>query len=91
MGEYLKKAQLAGSTQPSRTQGLPDGIFSNQKIPIYIILKRLAKKDVGIFYGHLVYFTAISYMLWQFGIFSGHFGIFFHFWYVVPKKSGNLQ
>jgi hypothetical protein len=26
-------------------------------------------KDVGIFYGHLMYFTAIWYILWQFGIF----------------------
>jgi hypothetical protein len=25
--------------------------------------------------------------LWQFGIFVGHFGILFLFWYVVPKKT----
>jgi hypothetical protein len=29
-------------------------------------------EDVGIFYGHLVYFTAISYILWTFGIFYGN-------------------
>jgi hypothetical protein len=41
-------------------------------------------KDVGKFYGHFVYFTAIWYILWSFwyillsfGIFCGHFGIFF--------------
>jgi hypothetical protein len=42
-------------------------------------------EDVGIFYGHLVYFTyghlvnfmAIGYILWL-------FGIFFPFWSVVP-------
>jgi hypothetical protein len=33
-------------------------------------------KDVGIFYGHLVHFTAISYILWPFGVFCGHFGVF---------------
>jgi hypothetical protein len=27
-------------------------------------------EDVGIFYGHLVYFTAIKYILWLVGIFS---------------------
>jgi hypothetical protein len=26
------------------------------------------------------------HILWPFGIFSGHFGIFFPFWYVVPRK-----
>jgi hypothetical protein len=31
---------------------------------------------VGKFYCHLVHFTAISYILWPFGIFCGHFGIF---------------
>jgi hypothetical protein len=43
-------------------------------------------KDGGKVYGHLVYFTAISYILLSFGIFCGHFGIFFQFWYVVPSK-----
>jgi hypothetical protein len=34
-------------------------------------------KDADKFYGRLVYFTAISYMLWPFGIFYGHFGILY--------------
>jgi hypothetical protein len=48
-------------------------------------------KDVGKFYVPLVYVTAISlfiaiwYILWPFGIFCGHFGIVFPFWYVVPR------
>jgi hypothetical protein len=43
---------------------------------------------VGIFYGHLVHFTAIWYILWTFGILWS-FGIFFPFWYVYQEKSGN--
>jgi hypothetical protein len=49
----------------------------------------VAMKQVGTFYGHLVYFTAIWYSLWLFGIFFGLFDIFFAFWYVVSRKSGN--
>jgi hypothetical protein len=33
-------------------------------------------EDVGIFYGHLVYFTAIWYTLWIFGIFCGNLVFF---------------
>jgi hypothetical protein len=36
-------------------------------------------EHVGIFYGYLVYFVFIWYILWL-------FGIFFPFWYVVPRK-----
>jgi hypothetical protein len=38
---------------------LPDGIFSKQKSELGSILEGLAMEDVGIFYGHLVYFAAI--------------------------------
>jgi hypothetical protein len=41
------------------TSGLPDGIISNQKSKFGKILEGLAVEDVVIFYGHLVYFTAI--------------------------------
>jgi hypothetical protein len=37
-------------------QGMPDGIFSNQNT-------NLGKFRIGIFDGHLVYFTAIGYIL----------------------------
>jgi hypothetical protein len=33
----------------------------------------------GLFYGYFAYFVAIWYILWL-------FGIFFSFWYVVPRK-----
>jgi hypothetical protein len=50
-------------------------------------LECLALEDVGKLYGHSVYFTAISYILRPFGIFCGHFGIFFPFWYAVKNKN----
>jgi hypothetical protein len=65
---------------------LPDGLFSNQKIPIlvkfggpwngkcYYILW-----PFGILYGHLVQFMAL-YSLWS-------FGTFFRFWYVWTGKN----
>jgi hypothetical protein len=34
------------------------------------ILEELVMLHVGLFHGHLVYFTAIWYILWLFGIFS---------------------
>jgi hypothetical protein len=43
-------------------------------------------EDVGKFYIHSAYFSAISYILRQFGKFCGHFDILFPFWYVVPRK-----
>jgi hypothetical protein len=43
-------------------------------------------KVIGKLYGHLVYFTAISCILWPFGLFCGHFGVCFPFWYIVPRK-----
>jgi hypothetical protein len=45
-------------------------------------------KDVGIFYDHLVYFTAIWYIVWPFGIFYVYLLYFFPFWvYIVPRKN----
>jgi hypothetical protein len=76
--------------------GLPDCIFSNQKSPFGQILEGLAKEDVGIFFGHLVYFIDIWYLLWTFGIFYGHLVYFMDIWYIIPhfgmlyqEKSGN--
>jgi hypothetical protein len=37
-------------------------------------------------HGHLVYFMAIWYSLWPFGIFYGYLVYFSPFWYVVPRK-----
>jgi hypothetical protein len=50
--------------------GLPDGLFSNQKSELGYTLEGLAMEDVGVFYGHLVYFTVIGYILRTFGIFG---------------------
>jgi hypothetical protein len=36
---------------------LPNGIFSKQKSQFGQICEGLAMEDVGIFYGHFVYFT----------------------------------
>jgi hypothetical protein len=51
-------------------------------------------EDVGLFYGHLVFFTPIWYVLWSFGIFYGHL-VYTHI-YIFPRfgmfyqiKSGN--
>jgi hypothetical protein len=53
-------------------------------------------EDVGIFFGHLVYFTAIWYIVWPFGILCGHLVNFTVIWYIFPhfgmlchEKSGN--
>jgi hypothetical protein len=42
-------------------------------------------KAIGKFYDPLVNFTAISYTLRPFGIFCGHFGIFFRFGILSQK------
>jgi hypothetical protein len=39
--------------------GLPDGTFSDQKWQFGHILDGLAMEEVGVFYGHMVYLTAI--------------------------------
>jgi hypothetical protein len=46
-------------------------------------------EDVGQFHGHLVYFTAIWYILWPFGIFMVIWSIVFFFDKSYQEKSGN--
>jgi hypothetical protein len=43
-------------------------------------------ESLGLFYDHLVYFTAIGNILWPFGVFSGHLVYFSPFWYFLPRK-----
>jgi hypothetical protein len=62
-------------------------IFSNQKSHYCWRLECLAMNDVVKFSGHSVYFTAISYNLWPFFIFCGHFGIFFPVLVCCTKKN----
>jgi hypothetical protein len=42
-------------------------------------------ENLGIFYDHLVYFTAIGNILWAFGILCGHLVDISPFWYFVPS------
>jgi hypothetical protein len=41
---------------------------------------------VGLFYDHLVYYTAIWYILWPYDIYYEYLEYLFPFWYVVPRK-----
>jgi hypothetical protein len=51
----LFTAEAAASYVP----GLPDGLFSNQKVRFWSILECLRLEIVDIFYGHLEYVTDI--------------------------------
>jgi hypothetical protein len=44
-------------------------------------------ENLGIFYDHLVNYTAIGNILWPFGIFYGHFGIFSPVLVYCTKKN----
>jgi hypothetical protein len=46
--------------------------FQTKNPKFGLILEGLAMENLGIFYDHLVYFTAIGNMLWPFGVFCGH-------------------
>jgi hypothetical protein len=46
-------------------------------------------ENVGIFYDHLVYFTAIGNTLWPFGIFCSNLVYFPRFGILDQEKSGN--
>jgi hypothetical protein len=54
-----------------------------------VYVEGIAMEYVGLFYGHLVYCTAIWYVVWAFCQFSGNLVYFPPFWYVLPIKSGN--
>jgi hypothetical protein len=43
-------------------------------------------ENLGIFYEHFIYFTAIGNILRVFGIFCRHLVYFSPFWYFVPKN-----
>jgi hypothetical protein len=68
------------------SSGLPDGLFTNKKIPIWVKFggpwngKCYVLRSFGIFFGHLVYFVAVWYILRS-------FGNFFPFWYVWTKNN----
>jgi hypothetical protein len=64
--------------------GLPDGIFSNKKIPISINFRVLKRKV-------LVDFMTIWSILLPFGIFCGRLGKFSRFGLPRQEKSGNPE
>jgi hypothetical protein len=66
---------------------LSDGIFSYPKSQLEYILESLGLENVGLFYGHVEYFTANRNMLWPFGIFCGHL---VHFSVLVRCSKKNL-
>jgi hypothetical protein len=61
---------------------LPDGLFGK-------FLECLAMEDVGIFYGHSVYFVVFCYILWTFGIARGKLVYFSRLGILYQEKSGN--
>jgi hypothetical protein len=63
--------------------------FSNQKLPIWVNFVKVFDWKMSVFvmaissfYGKMVYFMAIRFILWPFGIFS-RFGMLYR------EKSGN--
>jgi hypothetical protein len=73
----------------SRPAGLPDGLFLYQKSQLGYILEGLGIDNVGIFYDHLEYFTAVRYNLWQFGIVCSYLVHFSRFGILYQENSGN--
>jgi hypothetical protein len=71
-------------TLTDRKQGCQMVFFSYQKsyLGMYI-LEGLGIKNLSMFYGHLVHFMAICYILWQFGTFYGHLEKITAIWYIL--------
>jgi hypothetical protein len=66
-----------------------DGTFSKPNSKFGLILERLITENVGIFYGHFEYFTAIWYYLWPFGTVVVICYNFPRFGIMCQEKSGN--
>jgi hypothetical protein len=60
---------------------------SKPKIPIWVNFVGSCYGNFCILYDRLVYFTAIGYNLWPFGIFCGNLVYFPPFWYFGPRKN----
>jgi hypothetical protein len=52
-------------------------------------LEGLVLEDVGIFYGDLLYFKAIRYIVWSFGILFDDLAHFSRYGMLYQEKSGN--
>jgi hypothetical protein len=65
------------------------------KIPVWVNFLGSCNGRVGIFYGHLVYFTAVWYIsrpfgiFWPFGMICVNLAYFARLGIFGPKKSGN--
>jgi hypothetical protein len=59
--------------------GLPDGSFSCPKSQFGSILEGRGVENVGIFYDHLEYLTAVWYILCPFGALCVHLAYFWYF------------
>jgi hypothetical protein len=70
--------------------GVPDDLFSNQTLQFRLILVGLAMENLGIFYDHLVYFTAIGNILWPFGMFDVLWYIFSVLVFCTMKNLATL-
>jgi hypothetical protein len=67
---------------------LPDGLFSYKKSPFGYILEGLGMENVGIFYYHLEYYTAMWwYTLRQLGFILCSLDLAFPFWYFQTNKN----
>jgi hypothetical protein len=80
--------------------GLPDGTFSNRKIPIwvnfgrscngrcviYLLISWYVYWSVGMFIDQLVYFVAIWYIVWPFGKLYGYLVYFSRFGMLYQTK-----
>jgi hypothetical protein len=71
---------MTESQQIVRQTGLPDGIKFQTKNP----------NDVGTLDVHLVYFTAIWYILWPVGIFCGYLVYFSVLVYFTKENLATL-
>jgi hypothetical protein len=60
-------------------------MFLNQKSKFGQFLEGLAMEDVGIFYGHLVFYTAIWFSLQPFGVLHRHLVYFGEIWYILSR------
>jgi hypothetical protein len=79
-----------------RDQGCQMAHFKTKNPSLGKFWRVLQLEYIGIFYVHLVYFTAIWYILWQLGIFCGNLVYFIASSYVFSRfgklyqeKSGN--
>jgi hypothetical protein len=69
--------------------GLPDGLFPNQTPQFWYNLEGLWPDNFDIFHDHSVFFVAIYFILWPFGICCAHLLYYPHFGKLYQGKSGN--